>query len=90
MGSRKTKMNYKVIYISIAILLAIFIVYYLNQQGCEWRIVNCCPENAGAEWKCVKKSSKAPSCEDLILCAQVISPKPSVGCENVKGACTIK
>ena len=61
------------------------------QERCEWKITNCCSENAGAEWKCVNVEDFSPStCAGLILCPQVISPKPSLNCVNVNGVCVAK
>ncbi len=61
--------------------------FCLSNEECEWRIVNCCPENAGAKWECVnKRNFIEPECPELIICPQVISPKPEQGCicENNK------
>jgi hypothetical protein len=85
----------KIIYITILVLMIGFLIYaviqQVTQQRCEWKITNCCPENAGAEWSCVKmKDFRQPSCTDLILCPQVVSPKPSMSCVNVNGTCVAK
>lgn len=62
----------------------------VTQQRYEWKITNCCPENAGAEWSCVNENLKIQPCTDLILCPQVVSPKPSMSCVNVNGTCVAK
>lgn len=84
----------KIIYITIIVALTIagYLVYYYNtQEKCGWKITNCCPEDAGASWECVKiKDFKEPDCTDLILCPQVISPKPSAKCVNVNGVCSVE
>ncbi len=71
--------------------MAGYLVYYYNtQQRCEWKIINCCSENAGAEWSCVNENLKIQPCTDLILCPQVVSPRPSLNCMNVNGGCIAK
>jgi len=50
--------------------------------------VNCCPEQAGAEWKCVNiKNFTEPKCPDFIFCPQVYSPKPEIKCSCINGVC---
>ena len=85
----------KIIYIMILVVMIGFLIYAIThqvtQQKCEWKITNCCQENAGAEWSCVKlEDFREPSCTGLILCPQVISPKPSLNCVNVNGVCVAK
>jgi len=84
----------KIIYMTILVVMIGFLIYAIThthqiaQQNCEWKITNCCPENAGAAWNCVSlKDFKEPTCTGLILCPQVISPKPSLSCVNVNGVC---
>jgi hypothetical protein len=85
----------KIIYITILVVMIGVLIYVITQQVtqqiCEWKITNCCPENAGAQWECVKtKDFKQPYCSGLILCPQVVSPKPSMSCVNVNGVCVVK
>jgi len=85
----------KVIYIAILVVMIGVLIYTFSQQvaqqKCEWKITNCCPENAGAEWSCVKlKDFREPSCIGLILCPQVIVLKPSLSCVNVNGVCAVR
>ena len=89
----------KIIYMTILVVMIGFLIYAIThqtaqqtaQQKCEWKITNCCQENAGAEWSCVKlEDFREPSCTGLILCPQVISPKPSLNCVNVNGVCVAK
>jgi len=61
---------------------------YFNSD-CDWQIINCCPENAGAFWQCANlKNFTRPDCSSmLVLCPQVISPKPETSCGCEKGNC---
>ena len=62
-----------------------------GDDECEWRITNCCPENAGAKWGCVSaKSTLETTCPKSVICPQVISPKPNKICGCVKGMCETK
>ncbi len=56
---------------------------------CTWKITNCCTENAGGSWDCInKRTYTLIDCEKfLILCPQVISPKPGFDCFCNKGSC---
>lgn len=53
---------------------------------CTWRITNCCTENAGGSWECISKTSQI-ECNDLVLCPQVLSPKPELKCSCVEKRC---
>lgn len=53
---------------------------------CSWQITNCCPENAGGHWQCISQESKI-ECNELLLCPQVISPKPEQSCSCIQGSC---
>jgi hypothetical protein len=58
---------------------------------CSWKIVNCCPPEAGAGWECVDlKTFKEPKCPENILCPQFLSPKPEIECVCVDGSCVAK
>lgn len=58
---------------------------------CEWQITNCCPENAGAKWECVnKRTFLEPECPEIIICPQVISPKPNKECICENNRCVAK
>jgi len=62
-----------------------------SDEDCEWKITNCCPENAGAKWECVnKKTFVPPECPGLIICPQVISPKPAKACVCKNGECVVR
>lgn len=62
-----------------------------DDANCEWRITNCCSENAGAKWECVNlKTFKAPECPSVVICPQVISPKPTSSCSCENGNCVVK
>ena len=74
--------------------LLIFNLYFFSSKKCyfdfecQWKIVNCCPEQAGAEWKCVNiKNFTEPKCPDFIFCPQVYSPKPEIKCSCINGVC---
>jgi len=58
---------------------------------CDWKITNCCPENSGARWECVNlKNFKEPACPSMVICPQVISPKPTSNCVCERGSCVVK
>jgi len=84
--------------ISIVLVASIFFPYNpldtsvcFTDYDCKWEIVNCCPETAGAQWKCVNlREFKEPSCPYTVLCPQIISPKPSFECACVQGKCAVK
>lgn len=64
-----------------------------SDSDCEWKITNCCSENAGGYWECVNKRAYKPKldCSKMtVLCAQIISPKPSKLCVCEQGSCVIK
>jgi len=63
---------------------------YLNSD-CSWKIINCCPESAGAYWQCVNlKTFEEPSCPSVVICPQVISIRPSTNCICENGSCVAK
>ena len=51
-----------------------------SNSDCSWQITNCCAENAGGKWECVNTKQSKIECNTLILCPQVLSPKPSNQC----------
>jgi len=58
---------------------------------CNWVITNCCPESSGAKWECVNmKEFKPKDCPEHVICPQVISPKPSLGCVCKEGKCVVE
>jgi len=59
-----------------------------EDSDCEWLSTNCCPENAGAYWQCINRKSYIDCKSKLILCPQVISPKPSAACKCIGGICS--
>jgi len=57
---------------------------------CQWKITNCCPETAGAEWKCVNvKSFNETKCPGFVICPQYLSPRPDLSCACEDGKCVI-
>ena len=71
--------------LALLIFTLLYIFLYYSMPQCSWVITNCCPEHAGANWECVDlRYYKAPECkENLILCPQVLSPKPEQECKAV-------
>jgi len=59
----------------------------VTDLDCSWQITNCCTENSGGEWKCISKESKI-ECNELVLCPQLISPKPESSCSCIQGQCS--
>ncbi|MEM5878972.1 MAG: hypothetical protein QXU74_00575 [Candidatus Aenigmatarchaeota archaeon] len=58
---------------------------------CEWKITNCCSENAGAKWECVnKKTFVEPECPKYVICPRILSPKPNLSCKCEEGKCVIR
>jgi hypothetical protein len=90
MKKKKIKFNkLNACLILISIIFAILTLIFEKQLkercffdlDCGWVIVNCCPEQAGARWECMNlKTFKPPKCPKGILCPQVLSPKPELGC----------
>ena len=63
------------------------VVRECSQGECGWVSTNCCPENAGANWECVNKEKTNINCDEDVMCPQVISPKPTSGCDCLEGVC---
>ena len=61
----------------------------VTNADCSWTSTNGCPENAGASWSCLNPKSIAET-HDLVLCPQVISPKPQANCVCEQGSCVAK
>ena len=61
----------------------------LTNFDCEWKITNCCTEEAGAKWECVNVKNFNLSCPKFVICPQVLSLKPSLSCKCEKGKCVI-
>ncbi len=61
-----------------------------KDSECAWVSINCCPENAGAEWKCVNKEETEIDCPEDVICPQVISPKPEETCVCIEGECAVE
>ena len=69
-----------------------------RNEDCGWRpttiingrLTNCCDENAGATWKCVNLRNFSLECPYVVLCPQVISPKPTTDCLCELGSCVVK
>ena len=58
-----------------------------TDSDCVWMSTNCCSENSGAYWECVNKKSYIDCCSKLVLCPQVLSPKPKTPCKCIGGKC---
>ena len=58
-----------------------------KDSDCVWMSTNCCSENEGAYWECVNKNSYIDCKSKMILCPQVISPKPDKKCSCIGGSC---
>jgi len=56
---------------------------------CTWLSTNCCPETAGANWECINKRSNVTCSGFMVICPQVISPKPSLPCKCIQGVCSV-
>jgi len=59
----------------------------IADTDCTWLSTNCCPETAGANWECINRRSNVTCSGFLVVCPQVISPKPSLLCECIDGIC---
>jgi len=100
MKNQKTKFQkLNIIILIVATIFAILIVLFgtwlkgkcFCDSQCAWKIVNCCPENAGARWECVNlRTFIEPKCDSLIFCPQVISPKPEAKCICENWSCVAK
>ena len=55
-------------------------------SDCSWQVTNCCSESAGGSWDCISKGSQI-ECNQLVLCPQVLSPKPTISCTCSEGRC---
>ena len=60
-----------------------------SDSDCSWQITNCCTENSGGSWGCIGKESKI-ECNELVLCPQVLSPKPKLACVCIQGGCALR
>ncbi len=60
-----------------------------SDSDCSWQITNCCTENAGGNWKCISSESQI-ECNELVLCPQVLSPRPGISCLCTQGSCVAK
>ncbi len=58
-----------------------------SNSECSWQITNCCSENAGGSWKCISSKQSKIECNELTLCPQVLSPKPTTECLCNNGRC---
>ena len=56
-------------------------------SDCSWISVNCCPADSGAKWECINKNSYIDCKSKMVLCPQVISPKPKIPCKCIEGEC---
>ena len=91
--------------VALCMILGIIIAEYLKANpiqmpsfltrcyfdtDCAWVITNCCRETAGAKWECVStKTYKPIDCPDIVICPQVISPKPDSLCVCEQGNCVV-
>jgi hypothetical protein len=82
----------------IAVFVIPFAIIFLSSRNgcftgfeCQWKITNCCPETAGANWECVNiKSYKETKCPGFMICPQFLSPKPNLSCTCENGECAAK
>ncbi len=58
-------------------------------EECEWVSVNCCPENAGAQWECINAGESVIECPEDPICPQVVSPRPEEECSCADGICQV-
>jgi len=89
------KKTITILIIFIVAILGILVIYYkvFHLERCEWKTINCCSENAGAQWKCVDKLTYKPKidCSKIqVLCPQFYSPKPESLCVFENGSCVAK
>ncbi|MFH7880625.1 MAG: hypothetical protein QXI09_01295 [Candidatus Aenigmatarchaeota archaeon] len=58
-----------------------------RDEDCFIASINCCPEDAGAQWECIGKNSIIICDVEGILCMKIKSPKPNFYCKCVNGFC---
>jgi len=58
-----------------------------SSSDCSWKITNCCTERTGGYWECINYKTFEPGCPDIVLCPQVLSPKPTTACVCEQGKC---
>ena len=97
MKERKKHFFAIVITAILLILSGICLIYFYSKKTecvfdfeCGWRPTNCCTENAGAEWGCENLKTYKANCPDIVICPQVLSPKPQSACVCVNGGCQKK
>jgi len=61
----------------------------VQDSDCAWLSTNCCPETAGANWECINRKSNVSCSGFIVICPQVISPKPSLPCKCLNGVCSV-
>ncbi|MFH8119498.1 MAG: hypothetical protein QXS37_01685 [Candidatus Aenigmatarchaeota archaeon] len=65
--------------------------FCILDNECEWKITNCCTEEAGAKWECVnKKVFVEQECPKHVICPKIPSPKPNLYCVCENGKCVMK
>lgn len=97
-------MNNKLLILAALILAVIILTTYqkpiVKQQtipekycevdtDCSWMSINCCSENEGAEWDCIKGESVL-NCTQNPPCYTYISPKPTEDCKCINNTCIKK
>jgi len=86
-------MKRKQIFVIVLILVVFLFIFFFKKpyNPCQWVSVNCCPENAGAQWRCVDmRNFTPPNCSGFVICPQVISPKPNKDCIFENGRCVVR
>jgi len=61
-----------------------------KDEDCQLLSVNCCPESAGAYWKCINVEKSIIDCPPYVICPQVLSPKPKGRCVCEEGRCVLR
>jgi len=94
MKNRRRYLFVVAIIAAILLVIGIYIAYSFSKKTeclldfeCGWRITNCCTESAGAEWNCMNLKTYKEDCPDIVICPQVLSPKPQSACICSNGGC---
>lgn len=94
---RKKKYFIFIVLILLISAVGIYLFYLYSKKSecvfdfdCGWRATNCCKEEAGATWRCVNLKTFKTNCPDIVICPQVISPKPQTACVCISGECKTK
>jgi len=61
-----------------------------EDADCKLVSVNCCPEEAGALWKCINVKESIIDCPLYVVCPQILSEKPAGKCVCENGECVLR